>query len=88
MDKKIITFNLIYKFYALMRKKAELLKYYSESSSKPNPIEFESCQLAIDSLNFEFGDNISVKQEDKIELNIVESPTQCIKITISKEAEA
>ena len=87
MDKKIITFNLIYKFYSLMRKKSELLKYYSEDSIKANKIDYEPCYDAIESISFDTVSGFETTPESTINLDIKNSPIDLVMIAVDKEAE-
>ena len=85
-NKKIITFNLIYKFYAMMRKKTELLKYYSEETSSAGTIDYSSCESAIESIEFDSMEDPTINQEPLLELTIKDSPINYFGANLDKEA--
>ncbi len=83
-NKKIITFNLIYKFYAMMRKKTEILKYYSEETSLAGTIDYSSCDSAIESIEFDSMEDPTISQEPLLELTIKDSPVNYFGANLDK----
>ena len=71
----------------MMRKKTELLKYYSEETTSSGIIDYEPCESAIESINFEPVQEVIAIQEPLIELTIKNSPINYFGANLDKEAD-